>query len=69
VAKFKGSLDELKSDVSRPIMNCPFCQCSHSILAETKLSFAVLDNFPVSKAARKCSDGIEAPKTEGSHYD
>jgi|SRR6516225_5363383 len=30
-------------------MNCPFCQCSHSILAETKLSFAVLDNFPVSK--------------------
>jgi diadenosine tetraphosphate (Ap4A) HIT family hydrolase len=30
-------------------MTCPFCQCRHSILAETKLSFAVLDNFPVSK--------------------
>lgn len=30
-------------------MNCPFCQTNHSILAETKLSFACLDNFPVSK--------------------
>jgi len=30
-------------------MNCPFCQANHSILAETKLSFACLDNFPVSK--------------------
>jgi len=29
-------------------MNCPFCQRTHSILAETKLSFAFLDNFPVS---------------------
>ena len=30
-------------------MNCPFCQANNSILAETKLSFARLDNFPVSK--------------------
>jgi diadenosine tetraphosphate (Ap4A) HIT family hydrolase len=30
-------------------MNCPFCQTNHSILAETKLSFACLDNFPVSE--------------------
>ncbi len=30
-------------------MNCPFCQINHSILAETKLSFAFFDNFPVSK--------------------
>jgi diadenosine tetraphosphate (Ap4A) HIT family hydrolase len=30
-------------------MNCPFCQRSDSILAETTLSFAFLDNFPVSK--------------------
>jgi diadenosine tetraphosphate (Ap4A) HIT family hydrolase len=31
------------------IMNCPFCQANHSILAETRLSFACLDNFPVSE--------------------
>lgn len=31
------------------LMNCPFCQTNHSILAKTKLSFACLDNFPVSK--------------------
>jgi predicted transport protein len=30
-------------------MNCVFCQREHSILAETELSFAFLDNFPVSK--------------------
>ncbi len=30
-------------------MNCPFCHTNDSRLAETKLSFAVLDNFPVSK--------------------
>ena len=30
-------------------MNCPFCQTNHFILSETKLSFACLDNFPVSK--------------------
>ena len=30
-------------------MNCPFCQADHSILAQTTLSFACLDNFPVSK--------------------
>jgi diadenosine tetraphosphate (Ap4A) HIT family hydrolase len=30
-------------------MTCPFCQTTHSILAETRLSFASLDNFPVSK--------------------
>jgi ATP adenylyltransferase len=30
-------------------MNCPFCQPNAAILAETKLSFAFLDNFPVAK--------------------
>jgi diadenosine tetraphosphate (Ap4A) HIT family hydrolase len=30
-------------------MNCPFCHTNHSFLGETKLSFACLDNFPVSK--------------------
>lgn len=30
-------------------MNCIFCQRDGSILAETTLSFAVLDTFPVSK--------------------
>lgn len=29
-------------------MNCPFCQRVYSLLAETKLSFAFLDNFPVA---------------------
>jgi diadenosine tetraphosphate (Ap4A) HIT family hydrolase len=30
-------------------MNCIFCHVDRSILAETKLSFAFLDGFPVSK--------------------
>jgi diadenosine tetraphosphate (Ap4A) HIT family hydrolase len=30
-------------------MNCIFCQCDGSILTDTTLSFAVFDNFPVSK--------------------
>ena len=30
------------------MMNCPFCERNHSILTETKLSFAIFDNFPVS---------------------
>jgi diadenosine tetraphosphate (Ap4A) HIT family hydrolase len=30
-------------------MTCIFCQRSDSILTETTLSFAILDNFPVSK--------------------
>jgi diadenosine tetraphosphate (Ap4A) HIT family hydrolase len=30
-------------------MNCVFCQRDHSTLAETELSFAFLDNFPVAK--------------------
>ena len=30
-------------------MNCIFCQRDHSILAESDLSFAFLDNFAVSK--------------------
>lgn len=29
-------------------MDCIFCHLDHSILAETKLSFAFLDKFPVS---------------------
>jgi diadenosine tetraphosphate (Ap4A) HIT family hydrolase len=28
--------------------NCPFCERNHSVFAETKLSFAIFDNFPVS---------------------
>jgi diadenosine tetraphosphate (Ap4A) HIT family hydrolase len=31
------------------MMNCPFCERNHSILTETKLSFAIFDNFPVSR--------------------
>jgi diadenosine tetraphosphate (Ap4A) HIT family hydrolase len=31
------------------IMNCVFCQYDRSILAQTKLSSAFLDGFPVSK--------------------
>jgi diadenosine tetraphosphate (Ap4A) HIT family hydrolase len=31
------------------MMNCPFCKCNHSILTDTKLSFAIFDNFPVSR--------------------
>jgi diadenosine tetraphosphate (Ap4A) HIT family hydrolase len=30
-------------------MDCIFCRVNRSILAETKLSLAFLDNFPVSK--------------------
>jgi diadenosine tetraphosphate (Ap4A) HIT family hydrolase len=30
-------------------MDCIFCQHNRSILAETKLSLAFLDNFPVSR--------------------
>jgi diadenosine tetraphosphate (Ap4A) HIT family hydrolase len=30
-------------------MNCPFCEGNYSILNETKLSFAIFDNFPVSR--------------------
>jgi diadenosine tetraphosphate (Ap4A) HIT family hydrolase len=30
-------------------MDCIFCQCDRPILAQSKLSFAVLDGFPVSK--------------------
>ena len=30
-------------------MDCIFCEHDRSILAQTKLSFAVLDSFPVSK--------------------
>ena len=30
-------------------MDCIFCRLNRSILAETKLSLAFLDNFPVSK--------------------
>jgi len=30
-------------------MNCPFCKRNHPILTETKLSFAIFDNFPVSR--------------------
>jgi ATP adenylyltransferase len=29
-------------------MNCPFCERNDSILVETELSIAFLDNFPVS---------------------
>ena len=29
-------------------MDCIFCQLDHSVLAETKLSVAFLDSFPVS---------------------
>lgn len=30
-------------------MDCPFCSLHRSILAETELSFAVLDSYPVSE--------------------
>lgn len=30
-------------------MNCVFCRNDRTLLAETKLSFACLDNFPVSE--------------------
>jgi diadenosine tetraphosphate (Ap4A) HIT family hydrolase len=31
------------------VMDCIFCQCDRPILAQSKLSFAILDGFPVSK--------------------
>jgi diadenosine tetraphosphate (Ap4A) HIT family hydrolase len=48
---YKGriGLDDRDVIISVPEgMSCIFCDLDRSILAETKLSFAVLDSFPVS---------------------